>query len=256
MFYFRKQQGSHISAENQDGGYDSAVSKIRDKLSLGRLSSSEHLLQDWCSTQPNQSVKSLQPPNVPFWDAAPASSNMAGKPCQRQSLGTVCNWGWIQQGKLLGWIRNFSVSMVNLNYHLSPGSSHLRNLTGVSGGRHISLPPPFLWDLSVNKEIWAAHILEQSPWRGWGVLSQHCMLRNSRQVLQVIIKCKGWVCVFTLHGSGNSEQFFFLATASSSFLTANLPLAKFHNLLAPSYVKGLQKKNDWNLFIMGSIRQL
>lgn len=129
------------------------MSKIRDKLSLGRLSSLEHLLQEWCSMQPNQSVKSLQPPNVPFWDAAPASSNMAVKPCQRQSLGTVCNWGWIQQGKLLGWIRNFSVSMVNLNYHLSPGSSHLRNLTGVSGGRHISLPPPFLRDLSIVKRF-------------------------------------------------------------------------------------------------------
>lgn len=147
----QKKQGSHISAENQDGGYDSATSKTRGKPSLGRLSSLEQPLQEWGSMQPNQGVKSLQPPNAPFWDVASASSDRAVKPCQRQSLGVVCSSGWLQQGMSVGWFRNFSVSRNNLNYHLSPGSSHLGNLTEGSGGRCISLPTPFLQGLSLVK---------------------------------------------------------------------------------------------------------
>lgn len=67
MSYFMEERGSHISAENQDGGYDSAMPKTRGELSLLRLSSLEQPLQEWGSIQPNQGVKSLQPPKCTLW---------------------------------------------------------------------------------------------------------------------------------------------------------------------------------------------
>ena len=145
--------------------YDSAASKTRGELRLGRLFSLGQRLQEWAFVQPSQGVNSLQPPNEPFWDAAPASSNMSVKPCQRQSLGIVFSWIWILQGMSVDWITNFSVSMNNFNYPLSSGSSHLENVTGVSEDRHISLSTPFLQDI-LSTETWAAHPLGQSPWRG------------------------------------------------------------------------------------------
>lgn len=56
-----KQQASHLSAENQDVGYDLAVSKARGELHLGRLSSLEQPLQECGSREPNHGINSLQP---------------------------------------------------------------------------------------------------------------------------------------------------------------------------------------------------
>lgn len=46
MSYFTKLQASHFSAENQDVGYDLAMSKARGELCLGRLCALEQPVQE------------------------------------------------------------------------------------------------------------------------------------------------------------------------------------------------------------------